>query len=82
MSAPQLLTRRSLLRGTLVLSAGAAAGCFRQNEKQASLRLLPGPSVSVPDNFIGFGYEMSSAAQLGLLSARVHKKERPPTKAA
>lgn len=51
-----------------MLSAGAAAGCLRQ-EKQASLRLLPGPSVSVPDNFIGLGYEMSSAAQLGLLSA-------------
>jgi hypothetical protein len=31
--------------------------------------LLPGASVSVPDNFIGLGYEMSSAAQLGLLSA-------------
>ncbi len=68
MSAPRLLTRRSLLRSALVLSAGAAAGCLRQ-EKQASLRLLPGQSVSVPDNFIGLGYELSSAAQLGLLSA-------------
>jgi hypothetical protein len=68
-----MLTRRALLGSTLALSAGAAVGaglyCLAQTGKQASLRVLSGPPVSVPDNFIGLGYEMSSAAQFGLLSA-------------
>jgi hypothetical protein len=69
-----MLTRRSVLRSTLVLSAGAAADLrlrgLAQDVKQASLRLSSGaPAASVPENFIGLGYEMSSAAQLGLLSA-------------
>jgi hypothetical protein len=70
-----MLARRSLLRSTLVLSVGAAASLrlrgLTQHGKQASLRLSSGtPAVSVPVNFIGLGYEMSSAAQPGLLSAR------------
>ena len=71
-----MLTRRSVLRSTLVLSAGAAATTLGlrglpQQGKQASLRLSPGaPATPVPENFIGLGYEMSSAAQLGLLSAQ------------
>jgi hypothetical protein len=69
-----MLTRRSVLRSTLVLSAGAAATTLglrshAQEGKQASLRLSPeAPATPVPENFIGLGYEMSSAAQLGLLS--------------
>ncbi len=71
-----MLTRRSVLRSTLVLSAGAAATTLKlralaQEEKQASLRLSSAaPAAPVPENFIGLGYEMSSAAQLGLLSAK------------
>src|SRR5579863_716398 len=72
MSAPTVLTRRSLLPLTLVLAAAAAAGSLRwlaPAGRQASLRLSGLASVSVPDDFIGLGYEMSSAAQIGLLSA-------------
>jgi Glycosyl hydrolase family 79 C-terminal beta domain len=70
-----MLTRRALLRSTLGLTAGAVADLrlrgLAQAGKQASLRLSPGALAPlVPENFIGFGYEMSSAAQLGLLSAQ------------
>jgi hypothetical protein len=70
-----MLTRRSLLRSTLGLAAGAAAGLrlrgLEESGKQASLRLPPGASApSIPENFIGLGYEMSSAAQLGLLGTQ------------
>jgi hypothetical protein len=69
-----MLTRRSFLRFTLILSAGAVAVArlysLAQAGIQASLRPLSGPLVAVPDNFIGLGYEMSSAVQLGLLSAQ------------
>jgi hypothetical protein len=71
-----MLTRRSVLRSTLMLSAGAAATTLKlpalaQEGKQASLRLSSAaPATPVPENFIGLGYEMSSAAQLGLLSAQ------------
>jgi len=66
-----MLTRRSLLRSALGLAAGLRLGGSGQAGKQASLRLSPGAlAPSVPENFIGLGYEMSSAAQLGLLSAQ------------
>jgi hypothetical protein len=69
-----MLTRRCLLRSTLVFAAGAAAGLkergLAQAGKQTLLRLSSGASAPlVPENFVGLGYEMSSAAQLGLLSA-------------
>jgi hypothetical protein len=66
-----MLTRRSLLRFTLVLSAGAAVAPTACGTAQAatSLRPLVGQPIPVPENFIGLGYEMSSSAQFGLLSA-------------
>lgn len=58
----------------MVVSAGAAlAGRFRalaQPHPAISLQLEPeAPLASVPDNFMGLGYEMSSVAQPGLFSA-------------
>jgi hypothetical protein len=65
-----VLTRRSFLQSTLLLSAGAARG-FRALAQlpTSSLHVLPNaPVASVPDNFIGLGYEMSSVAQPNLFS--------------
>jgi hypothetical protein len=69
-----VLTRRSLLRAALLLSADAAflarSRASAPPQADAALHLRPGPPLaSVPANFTGLGYEMSSAAQPGLLSA-------------
>jgi hypothetical protein len=70
-----LLTRRFLIRNTLLSSAGASLASLArglgQDKEPVSLIVQAGAPLSlVPGNFIGLGYEMSSAAQLGLLSAR------------
>lgn len=66
-----MLTRRSFLRSALALAATAESGIRGLAQPRISLRLAAGrPAVRVPQNFIGLGYEMLSAAQPGLLSAR------------
>lgn len=68
---PAMLTRRSFLRSTIVLSGGAGLRGLARGERHATLRLVHGgAAVQVPANFIGLGYEMLSAAQPELLCAR------------
>ena len=66
-----MLTRRSLLESALKISAGLALSpCgLADSSPLLTLKLSKRPSVPVPANFIGLGYEMSSVARLGLLSA-------------
>ena len=66
-----MLTRRKLLGNSLKLSAGFAlsAGAFADADVTITLKLRDENAVRVPTNFPGFGYEMSSVARLGLLSA-------------
>ncbi len=68
------LTRRRLLQSGVALCAGAAIPprlhALGLAEGASRLRLHPGrPLASVPKNFLGLGFEMSSAARPGLLSA-------------
>ena len=67
-----MVTRRALLKSAVVLSATVAfarTGTFAPDESAHALRVRPGkPLATIPGNFIGLGYEMSSAAQRGLLS--------------
>lgn len=71
-----MLTRRTVLETVLKSSAGFAL--LRGNKSFAdatfpiALRLKRGTSAVIPDDFIGLGYEMSSVAPLGLLSATNH----------
>jgi hypothetical protein len=66
-------TRRALLRQAANLAAGLALGTKLLPERTLGepLRLTIGslPPAKLPANFIGLGYEMSSVAPLGLLSA-------------
>lgn len=68
-----MLTRRTLLRDSLRISAGLAlvSSRFAFSETESPLMLKrsgTGP-VHISANFMGLGYEMSSVARLGLLSA-------------
>ena len=45
---------------------------FAEADSPISLSLGKTKPVSIPANFIGLGYEMSSVAPLGLLSAENH----------
>lgn len=68
-----ILTRRDLIRSAFSCSASAAlpsvVSNFADEEPAVELCLQPGtPGITVPSNFIGLGYEMSSAARPGLLS--------------
>jgi hypothetical protein len=67
-----MLSRRTLLKNTLKLSAGLALSPSSLGlcETDAAIRLQRNgaPSVLIPANFIGLGYEMSSVAPIGLLS--------------
>jgi hypothetical protein len=67
-----MLTRRRLLQSELAISATAALErAFGSGQPPIHVHLVPGTSVvAVPQNFVGLGYEMSSAAQPGLLSSR------------
>jgi hypothetical protein len=69
-----MLTRRTFLRTTMRFSAGAALGSSTRAFIYASypsitIRPNEAAPVHIPANFIGLGYEMSSVAALGLLSA-------------
>jgi hypothetical protein len=68
-----MLTRRKLLGNALKMSTGWAlapnALSFAEATPSLTLKLSKAPPVSIPANFTGLGYEMSSVAPLGLLSA-------------
>ena len=68
-----MLTRRKLLENTLNISIGLAfapkAVSFAEETGWLALRLDKSAPVSIPANFTGLGYEMSSVASPGLLSA-------------
>lgn len=68
-----MLTRRLLIGNTLKISAGLAlvpnAVSFADTRVTLTLKFGAAPPVNIPDNFTGLGYEMSSVAPLGLLSA-------------
>jgi len=68
-----MLTRRRLFGDGLKVCAGLAltpgARSFAAAEAVQPLRLGKAGPVPLPGNFIGLGYEMSSVARLGLLSA-------------
>lgn len=72
-----MLTRRTLLGNALKFSAGLAvarnAFGFAEAGPPLTLKLSKADPVQVPANFTGLGYEMSSVAQLGLLSASNHR---------
>ena len=67
-----MLTRRSLLKGTLKISAALAldsyADCFGEALPPQTLVRSSSSPVKIQSNFIGLGYEMSSVAAVGLLS--------------
>ena len=72
-----MLTRRAFLRNTIRSSAGLAFTSSTRDILHAagvpiSPRLTGEAPVHVPGNFIGLGYEMSSVATPGLLSAANH----------
>ncbi len=67
-------TRRTVLRSLAAFSAGAAleraVRAAEGSEAAIVLRIRPGkPLATIAGNFIGLGYEMSSVARPGLLSA-------------
>jgi len=68
-----MLTRRALLESTLKISTGfalaSAARGFAESGPLLTFRPAKGAPVRVPANFTGLGYEMSSVAPPGLLSA-------------
>jgi len=72
-----MLTRRLLLGNALKLSAGLALqpGTLALPQADAVLTLELGNAtpINVPANFMGLGYEMSSVATVGLLSAQNHR---------
>jgi hypothetical protein len=67
-----MLTRRMLLKNSLKASAAmaftAAAGSRAYPSRVIPLSLGRENAQAIPPDFIGFGYEMSSVASLGLLS--------------
>lgn len=68
-----MLTRRTLLEKTLKISAGVAfapaARSFAAGDPVQGLSLGQAAPVRIPADFMGLGYEMSSVARVGLLSA-------------
>lgn len=71
-----MLTRRQVVKNTLKISAGLAlqpsSRAFADSDSVVTLRLDNAAPVVVPANFTGLGYEMSSVASPGLLSAQNH----------
>ncbi len=67
---PCRVTRRGFVRTGIGLSAAAWSSRLLPQSSRGVLRILPGSPLSrIPDDFLGLGYEMSSAARPGLLSA-------------
>jgi hypothetical protein len=71
-----LLSRRTALKKMLKASAGLALVTARRSfagtVAPIALRRGTGAPVSLAEDFVGLGYEMSSVAPLGLLSAGNH----------
>ena len=69
-----MLTRRTVLGNALKISAGLALtpNAFADARAMVTLKLRKDSTVKIPSNFTGLGYEMSSVAPLGLLSATNH----------
>lgn len=71
-----VLTRRTALDTILKASAGfalmQARRGFADSAAPFTLRRNSDAPVKIPDDFIGLGYEMSSVAPIGLLSAANH----------
>ena len=69
-----MLTRRSLLKSAVAFSAGASlthARALAVGDTTFQISLPPDQTpVVIPKNFIGLGYEMSSAARPGLMSVK------------
>jgi len=72
-----MLNRRTLLGDAFRISVGLAmaptVSSFADADPRLTLRRSKAAPASVPANFIGLGYEMSSVAPLGLLSATNHR---------
>lgn len=73
-----MLSRREFLRSATKYCAGLYLGCSKHVVAYASgptdtPRLKETASVSVPGNFIGLGYEMSSVAAPALLNVDNHR---------
>src|ERR1700734_187193 len=68
-----IIDRRFLLSTAMKLSAGLAFPRAMQAHADVNapliLKLAQADPIPIPDDFIGLGYEMSSVAPLGLLSA-------------
>ena len=69
-----MISRRTLLENSLKISAGLALAKtrvgFAETTASAQIRLTNAAPVKIPADFTGLGYEMSSVAPLGLLSAQ------------
>lgn len=67
------MKRRALIFDGIKLSAGAVLSriisAHGQSAASIEIKLATGSPVSLPENFIGLGYEMSSVARPNLLSA-------------
>ena len=71
-----MLTRRTFLRTTMQVCAGAGLGSpalIHASYASLTIRLNRAASIHIPANFIGLGCEMSSVASLGLLSVENHR---------
>ena len=70
-------TRRGFMKKTLKAGAALAAGPAMMGRAEANasfaVRLAGAPPVEIPSSFTGLGYEMSSVATPGLLSAGNHR---------
>jgi len=74
------MNRRALILQTIKAASGASLMHFLPAYAQAGSPITIKPALSspvaLPDNFIGLGYEMSSVARVGLLSASNHEYVR------
>jgi hypothetical protein len=71
-----MLTRRVVLKNSLKISGGLVfPSALSFADQDTAIRLSPGTGapVTIPANFTGLGYEMSSVAPPGLLSAANHR---------
>jgi hypothetical protein len=70
-----MLTRRTLVQKSLKISSGLLFPAVLGFAEPETYVLKPGSGepVALPTNFTGLGYEMSSVAPLGLLSAANHR---------
>ncbi len=67
-----MLTRRNLLRSALALSGTTALErVLRADQPSIPVRVAPATArITIPRNFVGLGYEMSSVARPDLLTSR------------